>query len=53
MRLSQDDGWLYYSVAPAYYVKVYNEYNSDVKIDYNPYKGIELVNPNEYRGNYV
>ena len=43
MRLYHEQGWLRYSVANAYVVRVTNEHDENIEIQFNPFKGIELT----------
>ncbi len=54
VRVSHEDGWFRYSVLPAYYVQVTNEHDTNVVVDFNPFKGIELVtSPDYHEEHYV
>lgn len=48
MRVWCADEWFNYSVLPAYYIQVANEHHSDIVIEYNPFKGIELVTSTDF-----
>lgn len=43
MRLDEKHGWFRYSVATNYYIKVHNEQDTPIVLDFRPFKGIELA----------
>lgn len=54
VRVSFEDDWFRYSVLPAYYVQVANEHVENIVVEFNPFKGIELVStPDCYQEHYV
>ncbi len=54
IRVSHADGWFRYSVLPAYYVQVSNEHYDKVVVEFNPFKGIELVTtPDCHQEHYI